>query len=226
VPFLKYQTEEKKVLSPAEIERLLAFVRKNEPRYYDLLYFYFLTGMRLAEPFDLKWSNIDFKGKQISIERTKTKYNRRVVMLPAVVQMLKARLAAGEEKPFDIFPDRLKKMVAKIRTHEDVDIPWVSPQAFRRSTTSYLRYMRVPELVITKIMGHTSETALNNYFGMENEELVKQIKPLEKLLPKYRPIKLLEGQKPSHLGRRENSDTLGHNLGTLGHTGKIRTFGK
>jgi integrase len=216
VPYLKYQSEEKKVLTPSEINRLLVFIRKNEPRYYDLVYFYFLTGMRLEEPSHLKWSNIDYAGKMIVIDWTKTKYNRRVVMLPAVVQMLKSRQAAGEEIPFDIYPDRVKKVIKKIRTHEDVDIPWVSPQAFRRSTTSYLRFMRVPELVITKIMGHTSETALNNYFGMENTELVKQIKPLEKLLPKYVPIKLLDGQKPANLGRRKNPDTLGHNLGTLG----------
>ncbi len=187
IQLLKYQEEEAKVLTPEEIKRLLTYVSKRCPRYYDLFFFYLLTGMRMMEPFKLDWENIDFEGKMIAVTWTKTKYNRRIVMLPPVEEMLRERKKRGEKKPFDIYYKNATNMLEKIRVEKDLDIPWVSIKVFRRCTTSYLRSVGVSEIIIEKIMGHSKAVALRNYFSMPNQELIDQIAPLQNLLPKYAP---------------------------------------
>ncbi|MGE5315311.1 MAG: hypothetical protein ACM3Q4_11500 [Acidobacteriota bacterium] len=41
--------------------------------------------------------------------------------------------------------------------------------------------------IVDYIMGHSEETALNHYFSILSEELIRQIQPFENLLPNYFP---------------------------------------
>jgi len=58
--------------SRAEIERLIALARSHEPRFVPALVFLFSTGCRRGELLGLKWEDVDFERRTISIRRAIT----------------------------------------------------------------------------------------------------------------------------------------------------------
>lgn len=185
-PLLNVKKRDNRAFSKEEIESVLTKTREHYPRYYDLFYFYLLTGMRRAEPMTLEWKDIDFKGKMIMLDPELVKTHRHIVILPMTEEILKERKAAGEKKPFDIYPDKAGENFIKVRKLAGVE--WASIKTFRRSTTSYLRSIGIPSVIVNYIMGHSEETALNHYFFLQSSELVNQIGRLQDILPQYNPV--------------------------------------
>ncbi len=169
-----------------EIKSLLECAQTHFLRYYELFLFYLLTGMRRSEPMTLQWKDIDFEAHMIMLDPDLVKTHRHIIMLPLTEEILRLRKQAGEVKPFDIYPDKASENYAKLRVM--VNLEWSSIKTFRRSTTSFLRLLKIPGIIIAYIMGHSEEVALNNYFDMGVPELLDVMSPLQQLLPSYNPV--------------------------------------
>lgn len=62
------------ILSDEEIKKLLSYAKTYEPAWYPIWAFAVYTGCRNGELFALKWSDIDFQERMITVQRS---YNRK-----------------------------------------------------------------------------------------------------------------------------------------------------
>ena len=69
------------VWSPAEVEKLLAYVESTHPDLYGLVWLAVKYGVGPQELCDLRWEDIDFEAKTITVNGTKTP-NRRRTLFP------------------------------------------------------------------------------------------------------------------------------------------------
>lgn len=100
---------EQKVLTSGEANVLLREAKKHEHVYFDIWAMALMTGMRSGELFALKWTDIDFDARIISVSRqwtskngygpTKTRKTRVVPVSDGLMQFLKElKLRRGEQE--------------------------------------------------------------------------------------------------------------------------------
>ena len=78
-----------RLLSIEEKDRLLQACRSSSsPFLYPIVSIALLTGMRFGEIVNLKWENIDFTNKIITLEKTKNGERRMLPLTEAVEKML------------------------------------------------------------------------------------------------------------------------------------------
>ncbi len=126
--------EERKILilTPEEIGRLLDAM--EDPKYKTLFLVAVMTGMRKGEILGLKWSDVDFKARQIQVRRTfshgrffepKTKTSKRKVdVSPLVVKALAGwKLQSG--------PNNTEDFVFRTRIGNPINSSFILQRVFR-----------------------------------------------------------------------------------------------
>lgn len=96
---VKVFMKEQKVLTSSEVEVFLNSAKLIQHRFYPIWVIALLTGMRSGEMYALKWSDIDFESKTLSVNKqwtskngfgpTKTKESRIVPLSPELAAFLK-----------------------------------------------------------------------------------------------------------------------------------------
>lgn len=154
---------------------MLKTADKLYPQYADLFRFYLLTGMRLSEALNLSWGDIDFIEKEISLSHTKTKFNRRIMMMPETVAILKRRLTLPQ--PFGFKARWIKHVFKTIVTKSG--IKYATVQDLRATTYSHLVSIGTPQALIRKIIGHTGDRIGQvHYFNMSTRDVLKHVRKL------------------------------------------------
>lgn len=172
---LKFQQPEVRVLSKKECSSMLKTADLLYPEYADLFRFYLLTGMRLSEALGLTWEDIDFHAKEISLTRTKTKFNRRVMMLPETSAILKRR--SSLPRPFEYKDRWIKRIFKTIVTKSG--IKYATIQDLRATTYSHLVSIGTPQALVRKIIGHTGDRIGQvHYFNMSTRDALKHVRKL------------------------------------------------
>lgn len=110
---IKVRVEEavQKVLTSAEVEIFLREARRCNHRFYPVWAVALMTGMRSGELYALRWTDIDFEGRMISVSRawnskcgftpTKSRRSRIVPMSEDLIKFLRERkLKHGTENEF------------------------------------------------------------------------------------------------------------------------------
>jgi len=69
-PRLKEAKKEIRPFTQDDINRILLWVKKNQPRYYGYLLFLFNTGVRTSEAIGVRWSDIDLSERIVTINTT------------------------------------------------------------------------------------------------------------------------------------------------------------
>jgi integrase len=169
------------ILSPLQIQELLESV--NDPKFRALLIMAIMTGARQGELLGLKWSDIDWEEKQITIQRTfnfgkffdpKTSASRRKVDLsPLVIKELrKWKLACPSTELDLIFPnDAGKPMNNKnmLKRHfypalKATGLPRVRFHDLRHTYASLLIHQGENIKYIQTQLGHSSPTVTLNIY--------------------------------------------------------------
>lgn len=114
-------------LRPEEVPLYLEGVRKKAPRYFPLLRTLTFTGLRVGEAIALKWGNIDWNGKFLTVQESsweghvtspKTSSSvRRVDLSPETIEVLQRHkkavaaqsLKAGRPMPETVFVNEYEK---------------------------------------------------------------------------------------------------------------------
>jgi integrase len=105
------ETDEVESWTSAEVATLLSIAQDHEPRFSPFLLLLLSSGVRRGEGLGLKWTDIDFDSRRISIRRSlnqtglttpKSGKARRVVMTESLAEML-----------FDLLAERRKEAMAK-----------------------------------------------------------------------------------------------------------------
>lgn len=171
-------------LSENEIKQLLDAARADA---YTLLYpaliLALTTGMRRAELFTLKWSDIDFKRRMISLEQTKNQERRSVPLLPAardILLALKEELAAQAVQDFSQLVFRapatggsaywaIQKPFNRIISELGFrDFRW---HDLRHTCASYLAMKGIPMRTIAEILGHKTLQMVKRYAHLSDDHL-------------------------------------------------------
>jgi integrase len=108
---VKVAEVEQKVLTNTEVGTFLKQAKSTDHRFYPMWAFALMTGMRSGEMFALRWTDIDFEGRNISVSKawnnkngftpTKTQRSRIVPISEDLLKFLKElKLQRGSESEF------------------------------------------------------------------------------------------------------------------------------
>lgn len=148
----------------------------------DYFRFVLMTGLRRREASNLRWSDIDFKGKTISIEQTKNKQTHIIPITSYVMQLLERR-SANRVNDF-VFEGRggvslqePKKAIEKIRALSDV---YFTVHDLRRTFISVAESLELSPYAIKRMVNHKIPEAdvTGGYIVWEIERLRA---PMEKI---------------------------------------------
>ncbi len=184
VPTPLYEMKKREILTLEEKQRLMEFIRKDNPRYYFATYFLAKLGWRIGETLSVKKSNIEWmKGEpvRVTIEREFRK-NRKEFVLETVdgklASIIKECLSRDEKnKSVFLFPnsrgnmikdDIYRRYLAKAAKSELKRT--MTPHEFRHSLVTLLKSQNCPDKDIMGITGHVDRDVLNEYYAHTTED--------------------------------------------------------
>lgn len=116
-----------RVLTPEEIQILLAELEQVDQTTHDLTLFALLTGCRASEAFSLKWEYVDFTREAALFPETKNREPREVFLAPDLIAMLKRRgpgrtgeyvFTKRDGTPYDAAPSSFKNALKRLGFNE------------------------------------------------------------------------------------------------------------
>lgn len=181
VDFFREVEKKPKFLQKEEIEELL----DNSNGLYPVLYTFLKTGLRKSELINLKWKDIDFKRKYITIEskedwRTKTGNTREIPITDDLVEILNKLPrtsdyvflnSKGRKYGFHL-TERVKRLARSIGI-EDMTV-----HALRHTFISHLVMNGVDLVSIKELAGHSDIKTTMRYAHLAPGHLRKSIDKL------------------------------------------------
>lgn len=158
----------------------------------DLTLFLLCSVLRWSSAAGLRWSEVDFKAKTITIpaDRMKGKLEHSLPLGPAMMAMLKARREHARSSVF-VFPaldigkplGRLsKQFLDKIKDSDGEPIVW-SPHDLRRTAMSVLESMDVSAYALKRIAAHSQEADVTaGYLSVDVNRLRAPMERLESVV--------------------------------------------
>ena len=218
-------------LKPGDLQRVLAYLRENEPGWYPLFLTMALTGARFGEVSALQWHDIDKDDEVIWIRRsqwqgrvgtTKTGKVRDVPLPPLLKTVLKQhrqRLIRNQARGLSeglVFPSRvgtyrrnasLRKPLGRALQAAGIDDRFTL-HGFRRTWNNLLR--QVSSSAITQSMiGHETEEMFLHYSHIERDEKHSAVERALALVDGPKVEEKVEGSgaasDPPNSGHRENT---------------------
>jgi integrase len=218
-------------LKPEDLQRVLAYLRENEPGWYPLFLTMALTGARFGEVSALEWDDIDEDAEVIWIRRaqwqgrvgtTKTGKVRDVPLPPLLKDVLKhhrQRLIRNQARGLSeglVFPSRvgtyrrnasLRKPLGRALQAAGIDDRFTL-HGFRRTWNNLLR--QVSSSAITQSMiGHETEEMFLHYSHIERGEKYSAVERALALVDGPKVEEKVEGSgaasDPPNSGHRENT---------------------
>jgi len=138
----------------------------------EIVSFYLLTGVRLREPLSLKWSDVDFRRKQLRIRSRNTKSKKqRIISFAADPQLETLLTSLPRRHDNKLFgpkdgskqwthwwvSDRISLKLTK------AGFPWASCHTFRHTFISHLVMSGVPLTTVKELVGHSHISTTMRY---------------------------------------------------------------
>lgn len=177
------------VFSPDEVERILAEVDRSNPlgkRNYAMLLLVAKLGLRISDVRQLRFENIDWKNKRISILQQKTGQPLELPLLEDVGWAIIDYLQHGRPEtdcpcifvrhlaPFDAMGDSMQRLVSKLVSkagiHVSADKP-IGMHSFRHSIATSMLKSGAELTDIAQTFGHTTPESTQVYVSLDMEAL-------------------------------------------------------
>ena len=160
-----------KALSEDELRRLLEEIPPNRRLFFEFLAH---TGLRIGEALALRWSDVDFNRRLVSVERRfyrgtsappKSKYGRRKVRLSqGMARDLEERWLFIDDVEALVFPSDAGTVINSSNLMQRVlkpagrraGVPWVGFHTFRHTCATMLFRSGANAVAVQKQMGHHS----------------------------------------------------------------------
>ena len=177
-------------LRPEEVDPYLEGVKKKAPRYYPILRTMTYAGLRIGEAIALKWGNIDWNGKFLTVQESswqgilgtpKTESSiRRVDLSPEMVEVLQQNrkalaeqsLKAGRPMPEPVFPNRAGGPMDSRKVsdaHEAglkaAGLRHIRIHDLRGTYTSLAVSAGVPIYYVSKSLGHSDTATTEKHYA-------------------------------------------------------------
>ncbi|MDL2296060.1 site-specific integrase [Lachnospiraceae bacterium OttesenSCG-928-E19] len=179
---LPENNERVRYLTLDERERLLAACQDPQienPYLYPAVIIALNCGSRKMEILTLKWENVDFKHKRMTLEETKNGERRGVPMVPEVYNQMEI-LYANRKSDIWVFPNRNGTGPFDITRswHKAIEIVGIANFRFhdlRHTCASYLTMNKIPAVTIAELLGHKTLQMVKRYSHVDVDELRKII---------------------------------------------------
>lgn len=178
----------KGALSRDDYKKLLKTTQKECPFYYPIFYTFIHTGLRFTELINLKWSNIDFKGQVLWIQKPKGKKRPDYVSIHGgVIKVLKALPQKSEyvfiNEQGEHFGHRTRKIIRHLQdVLKKAEITSISTlHELRHTYCSYLFTMGLNPREVQRAMRHSDLSITEQYAHIFAPEYNKKIARLERL---------------------------------------------
>ena len=177
------------VFSPDEVERILAEVDRSNPfgkRNYAMLLLVAKLGLRISDVRQLRFENIDWKNKRISILQQKTGQPLELPLLEDVGWAIIDYLQHGRPEtdcpcifvrhlaPFDAMGDSMHRLVSdlvsKAGIHVAADKP-IGMHSFRHSIATSMLKNGAELTEIAQVLGHITPESTQVYVSLDVEAL-------------------------------------------------------
>lgn len=171
------QKERKEVSIPTEEEVVKLLDSTEDTRLYLLIAFSVFLGLRRSETVGLKWKDIDFDKRTVSVRRarvkdqfglyvektTKTTNSTRTLKIPQVLYDTLNTLDSSNPEAY-IIDDSIDALVSLFnRTREKIDFPYKF-HALRHYYASVLLVKGLPNKYAQKQMGHATDNMLKQVY--------------------------------------------------------------
>ena len=168
-------------LSDDERKRLLTACRKSENKdLYLAVILSLTTGAREAEIMTLRWGQIDFKRKVITLHDTKNGERRALPLVGEAYKLLDQRAKVRSLTDDRLFPPKPRARKAECI---DLNAPWVAARKaagltdfhwhdLRHTAASYLAMSGVSLVEIAKVLGHRTLAMVARYSHLSDGHIV------------------------------------------------------
>jgi len=186
---LKVPPQKFRFFTEDEYNKLLEEAKKISQEFYEMVLFTLRTGVRVGELKALKWEDIDFKNKKITIERSivngiigspKSNKTRIIPLAQDILETLAAKKRTPKDSYiFDIHKSRfsLNRKLKRCCKHLDLEVGgW---HDLRHTFASKLANSGVSLQVIQALLGHSDLKMTQRYAHLEPLTLSDAIKTLE-----------------------------------------------
>ncbi len=171
-----------KILNETEVKLILANAKKNSPILYKFILLALLSGLKKAEIFALKKSDIDFKNKKIKIN--KTLYMGKVIISKVKTAIRQINI------PENIIPD-LKKAIKNKRENDFIFYDkalsyYTQDKRLRKTFANIVKQLQLDKFTFNELRHTYAYRALQN--GMSIDYLHKQLGDysIQATMDKYR----------------------------------------
>lgn len=203
---VKVPESEKKVLTNAEVEIFLNEAKATNHRFYPIWVVALFTGMRSGELYALKWADVDYEAKTISVSKswsskngftsTKSQKNRIVPMSEELLQFLKElRLQRGhEEFVLPHLEEWTRGQAANVTKAfcKSLGITEIKFHDLRATFITNLLARGEPLVRVMATVGHADMETTNVYLRKAGIELQGATDRIGYRIPKGEPARVLE----------------------------------
>jgi integrase len=153
-----------------------ALLRELDPHRQLWVVIAVFTGARDSEVDTLSWEHVDWNGRTLTLQGTKTKRSRRRVPLhPLLAELL--RRSRGVRGPVVGEWMNINRDLA--RACERAKISKVTPNDLRRTYTSWLKQDGVDSAIVARLLGHGSTKMVDLVYGqLDDETLSRAVRSL------------------------------------------------
>jgi len=134
-----------------------------------------LTGARRTKWQVLKWTDVDFKGKKLTI-RDKVEGLRTIPLTPYLASVLDA-LPRETKYVFGSASSREKHVIGVSKPHakalRDAELPHVSLHGLRRSFATLSEWLELPVGVVAQIQGHKPSAVAEKHYKRRPIDLLR-----------------------------------------------------
>ena len=162
-----------RVLTPEEIQALLAELATTDQTAHDLTVFALLTGCRASEAFKLRWEHVDFTREAALFPETKNREPREVFLAADVLDMLKRRgpgktgeyvFTKRDGTPYDAAPSSFKSALKRLGFNEGrAPRDMATFHNLRHSAATYAARRGVPVKDMQTIFGWKTPSMVFRY---------------------------------------------------------------
>lgn len=191
-PYIAYAKREHRlpvVLAPCEVRRLLDAVVNL--KYRTILATIYATGMRSSEATHLRACDIDSERKLITIRQGKGLRDRRVMLGPALLEVLRAHwllerpvdwLFAGANPSTPVAISTIRYVCKRAATDAGLS-KRVTPRTLRHCFATHLLETGVDIRIIQELLGHRSLRTTARYTHVSGLRIASVASPLDRILP-------------------------------------------
>jgi integrase/recombinase XerD len=187
IPFPKQEKRLPSVLSPEEVQRLLAAVKNRKHRL--VLMVLYATGLRISEAVHLKVEDIDSARMVIRVRQGKGRKDRLAMLSPVLLEELRRYwrwdrpalwLFPGEDPATPLSISAVQRVCQRARRTAGIQ-KQASPHTLRHSFATHLLEAGTDLRLIQTVLGHRSVSTTQRYTHVAAARIGATTSPLDRI---------------------------------------------